>query len=126
MSGYRVYVSLPNRCRRTMLSRWSGTILCLYDGAQVFAPQYSWGEWQDRGQDQIRASTWFLVLVPDDGVIGRGVYAEVKVALKHFREITVLFQGKPQNVTEMPFEVISQTNFIEYARLKGTREDDGA
>ena len=122
MSGDRVYVSLPNRCRRTLLPRWIGTVIRLYSGAQVYAPRYAWGEWERRGPENITSSTWFLVLVPDDGIVGCGVVSEVAIALEHFREITVLHQGRPQNVTEMPFEVISQGNLIEHARLKGLIE----
>lgn len=112
----RVYVGIPHRIRR-LLPTLEPLIQSLYEGADVFCPFYYPGQWECTGPDNIRRSLWYLAVIPDDGIIGRGLLEEMRLAVAQHREISLLFQNKPFNVCAVPFEVIGQ-DWTYYARLQ--------
>lgn len=86
-----------------MLESLRPTIAALFSDADIVAPRYRPGQWESSGPDHIRAATWVLVVVPDDGIVGKGVWTETEFALKEKREVSLLHRGRVSNVCEMPF-----------------------
>jgi hypothetical protein len=111
--GY-CYVSIPNRWRYK-LAELEPVLIQLFE-ARIEAPDY-WGDWHRRGPELIRGASWVCVVVPDDGWVGRGVFAETEMALDAHREVTILHRSRPHNCCHMPFDV-GDGDWVYWAKLR--------
>ena len=112
----RVYLAVPSR--HVLSPTDIAVVERLFDGAEVYAPRYGVYEWQRVGPERIRRSMWYCAWIPEDGIVGRGPFEEIALALRYHREVTIVVHGVPHNVTSQPFEIHNRENWREYARLK--------